>query len=272
MSVDAFSASARGGFLSDLILDAGAKARRYFDGAADLEVHYKEPRSEVSVADREVENFIRRRIAERFPEDACFGEEYGMQSGNENTVYWVIDPIDGTHNFLRSHYDWCVSIAVATRREILAGAVFNPSTSELFFAEKEKGAFLNGKPLRCASDPVFSNSRLAIGYKPSVDRERYLRIVRSTIEAGGAIYYNGSGALMCCFAAASRLGAFVELHINAWDCLAGILIAREAGCLVNDFYAGDGFRHGNFLLIASPSLWDEAARIAEFQGPPLRRS
>jgi myo-inositol-1(or 4)-monophosphatase len=185
-------------------------------------------------ADRAVEQFVRAQIAGAYGE-AVFGEEYGGDpDGVGEGGLWVVDPIDGTTEFIHGTPRWCVSLAYIHQNAIELGVIYEPAGGRLFSARAGDGAFLNGRPI--------SVSHLAHGAVP-------------VVEVGWS-ERRGSGALGLADVACGINDAYVELHINSWDALAGILLVREAGGWTNDFLAGNGLANGNRIIAATPELQD----------------
>jgi myo-inositol-1(or 4)-monophosphatase len=250
--------AARAQLASDLARAAGQTALGYFRNRGDLVVETKNGALDlVSVADRAVEEMIRRAIAETFPDDAILGEEGGAAAGRSGLT-WVIDPIDGTVPFLMGLPHWCVVIAVAEGPETLAGVIDVPVTGEHFAARAGHGATLDGA--RLSLDPArrIDQSPIAVGASERSDPRRIANVIRRLMEAGSIYYRNGSGANMLACVAAGRLGGYVEPAMNPWDSLAGLLMIREAGGVVHPFPADQRL---GLTLAASPGVWDDLHRI-----------
>ncbi len=183
---------------------------------------------------------------------------------------WVVDPIDGTANFARGVPHFCVSIACVADGRIEVGVIYNPMLDELFAARRGGGAWLNGAPMS-ASEREFARQflgrgRLELARGASPNMSTFMRRVAST---GASPSRTGSGALAIAYVAAGRSDGFVEHHINAWDCLAGILLVSEAGGYVSDFLAGGGLARGNPLIASAPGVKDALIAAAAFEGVAL---
>ncbi|KAK3584199.1 hypothetical protein CHS0354_035280 [Potamilus streckersoni] len=249
-----------------LAVRAGNFARDKFLHLSDLKIEYKGVQNLVSEADKDTEKLIRCEIAERFPNDAIMGEEYGLERQDKDSGYiWIIDPIDGTNCFLNGMPSWCVSIALAKGDKLVCGAVYDPNAGELFFAEAGKGAFINHKPVKPRPDVSLTNTFFAMGYKIGVSRQNVLTKMEAIMNLNGNIYRNGSGALMTVYAGCSRVAGFYEEHINSWDAAAGYLFAVEAGAYTSNYYTPDTLLNGNSILICPPHLADEIKRILNWQ-------
>lgn len=233
---------------------AGERALGMFRQREALVVESKGLQDMVSAADREVEAMIRAQVQASFPHDGFLGEEEGMERADARFL-WVIDPIDGTACFVNGMYAWCLSIGVLCDGKPVIGVVFDPNSGELFHALRDGGAFVNGRPLQVAPAASLGDGVLGVGFSHRVPVSAFAPFLQRTLEAGGMFIRNGSGALMLAYVAAGRLIGYYEPHINAWDCMAGIVLVREAGGLVNDFLQGDGLLKGNPIIAAGPHLY-----------------
>ncbi len=244
---------ARWSFAQSLAAEAGALALGYFERRAELTVTLKGPQDLVTIADREVEALIRRRVAERFPSDAVLGEEEG---GVAAEAIWVVDPIDGTTNFVRGLPHYCVSIAFVHRLKIELGVVTAPTLEETFAARAGAGATLNGQPIRASACTRLDQALLGWGSSRRTPMQPYLEALGKLLSAGAEYRRVGSAALNLCQVACGRLDSFVEAQLSSWDVLAGVLLVREAGGVTNDFFANEGLTRGNPLVAAcTPQLY-----------------
>jgi myo-inositol-1(or 4)-monophosphatase len=246
--------------------EAGARARHLFVNRAALEIEHKGLQDVVSAADREVEGIVRRYVAQAFPDDAFLGEETAGEAGADierARVVWVVDPIDGTSCFLNGMPAWCVSIAVLINGEPAVGVVFDPNSGELFHAATGQGAHVNGVPIATAGASAFSDGPLGVGFSHRVSADAIVPFIEALLREGGMFIRNGSGALMLAYVAAGRLIGYYEPHINAWDCAAGIVLVREAGGRVNDFFAGQGLLRGNPIVAAGGALYPKLVALIE---------
>lgn len=217
----------RPAFLRDLIQQAGAMARDHFE-TRDRVFKLKGPQDPVTEADLSVENFIRARIAAEFPDDGFLGEETG-ETRAENL--WVVDPIDGTDNFARGIGHFCVSIAFVSKGTTRLGATYNPVTNELYEAVLGQGATKNGEKIR-VSDNSCERAAIELGWSNRVNRADYLALLNRFLDAGANVRRHGSGALALAWVAEGRTDGYWELHMNAWDALAGLLLVQEAGGVI----------------------------------------
>ncbi|MDX8449537.1 inositol monophosphatase family protein [Mesorhizobium captivum] len=215
-------------FAIDLARRAGELGLKYFRDLENLTIESKGHQDLVSDADREVELFVRAAITAAYPDDGIVGEEHEPATGKTSYV-WVIDPIDGTANFVRGIPAWCVVIACARDGETVVGVIHEASTGETFHGRLGGGAFVNGRPIRASGAKALSEGSVGTGLSNRASTEHVAVLVSMIMAEGGVFYRNASGALMLAYAAAGRLLGYVEEHMNAWDCLAGMLLVEEAG-------------------------------------------
>lgn len=213
--------------------EAGRVALDYFRQRAKLVVELKGPADFVSHADRDVENLIRRELAAAFPDDAFLGEETAADFTGPVDRCWVVDPIDGTHNFLRGVPYWNVAIGFVAGGRTQIGVVVDPANGALFHARHGHGAFVgtaDGETrLRVASTSRLAGAYIVLGHHDRHPEDRYLDIRRRMMAAGTAMRNFGSAALQLAHVADGRLDGFVELELSAWDAVAGLLLVEEAG-------------------------------------------
>ncbi|WP_439570147.1 inositol monophosphatase family protein [Roseovarius mucosus] len=240
---------------------AGAHALQLFQDRAKLTIETKHDSLDmVSRADREAEEIIRAALGAAFSEDGFLGEEGGAQDG-QSGLTWVIDPIDGTVPFVTGLPHWCVAIALQSSERTEAGIIFQPQTGELFTAVHDRGAWLNGAPLSISQDTCLTNSLTGIGASHRTTPAHISAVISELMVQGGMFYRNGSGALMLAYVAAGRLGAYYEPHMHPWDCLAGLLLVREAGGKTLPLPAQSMLSDGGVVLAAAPGAWVEILKI-----------
>ncbi len=241
--------------------EAGALALEFWRRRAELAVEAKAGLQDiVSEADRAVERAIRARVAAAFPEDGFLGEEYGATAGGSGFV-WVIDPIDGTSPYLHGIPNWCVAIAVTRGAETVIGVIEAPTHGETFAAVLGRGATLNGAALRLPDDLAVRNAATGVGASHRTDPAWIARVTGDLARMGGVFFRNGSGALMLAYVAAGRLAGYVEPHMHAWDCLAGLLMVREAGGRTAPFPEDGDLARGGRVLAAAPAAWADLSRL-----------
>ena len=251
----------RAQFAGALARDAGALARRYFLGELAFTAEAKgEAQDWVSVADHAVEQHIRDALAQRFPQDSMLGEEGG---GTVADRLWVVDPIDGTLNFVHGMRYWCVSIAYVEHGVRRAAAIYDPSQDELFTAAAGAGAACNGAPMRVSACRSLDRALISQGYVHRHNLDKHLAVRRALLSAGAAVKDPGAGALMLAHVAAGRFDAFYEPHMHPWDALAGLLLIEEAGGRVAAYPGPDGLVAGGSVLGATPGIYAHIAALVQ---------
>jgi myo-inositol-1(or 4)-monophosphatase len=244
------------------VREAGEVALGYAARLDGLEVRTKGVQDVVTEADLEIELLLRRRLLAAFPDDAFFGEETGADALEGRAGVWVVDPIDGTQPFVSGMASWCVSVGFVRDGEPDFGVVLAPATGELYAGGRDRPATLNGRPIATHPGTALTDGIVAVGYSPRIGADDILPVFDRLLRAGGTYYRNGSGALMLCDVAAGRLLGYVEPHINAYDCLAGIAIVRAAGGRTNDYLSPPtAMLAGNRIVAGPPQLYEELDRV-----------
>lgn len=227
------------------------------------------PQDLVTDVDKGAEQMIRKLILTHFPEHAILGEESvapGAQASQEalanlssSEYLWIIDPIDGTTNFVHGFPFFCVSIALAYKGEVVVGVIYDPLRDELFVAEKGKGAYVHGNPTQVSQETDLASSVLALGFNP--DRQFALPVnmkgINALADKTRSIRAGGSAALHLAYVAAGRLSGYYEVGLNSWDVAAGALLVKESGGMVTDTIGNPyhlGVRH---LVATNGKIHDE---------------
>jgi len=241
-----------------VVREAGALALRYRRGPlAGLGVAEKGRLDLVTEADRAVERLVIERLGETFG-DGVLGEEYGGAAAER---LWVVDPIDGTFNYIHGNPHWAISLAFVAGGETRLGFVYNPAREEFFAARQGAGATLNGAPIAPSGAANLDRPLVEVGQGHRDTIEDYAELLRRVVAEGCEFRRMGSAALGLAQVACGRTDAYYQRHIQSWDVLAGLLIAREAGAATNDFLAGDALLRGNVVLAATPPLRDKVAAL-----------
>ena len=243
-------------FARELAERAGKLGMEFFRRLDSLTIESKGHQDLVSEADREVELFVRREIAKAHPDDGVIGEEHAPTKGTSGYT-WVIDPIDGTANFVRGIPAWCVVIACARDGVTVTGVIHEPSTGETFYGEKGGGAYLNGKPIKTSASDSLGDGSLGIGFSTRRETTAVPGLIRDLLAQGGVFYRNASGALMLAYVASGRLLGYIENHMNAWDCIAGILLIEEAGGRIVAPDPKTVLEHGTVVVVGGAKVFDE---------------
>lgn len=252
----------RAAFCREIARSAGAVA---LDGFRNRLPGFgmKGPQDFLTETDAAVERHLKARIAEAFPEDGFLGEETG---GALKSDIWVVDPIDGTANFARDIPHFCIAIAFVSNGETELGAIYNPALDELYFVQRGQGATRNGKPIAVARTTDFNAACVEFGWSNRMSNARYLEVLSNILGRGANVRRGASGALGLAYVADGRSDAYAELHMNPWDCLAGLLMVKEAGGVVGPYLAIDGLANGGAVLAAAPGV---AAGMSEATGIAL---
>jgi myo-inositol-1(or 4)-monophosphatase len=253
-------------FASAVAQEAGRLARRRFHDPDGVAFTFKGRQDYLTKTDGEVEALVKRRLAAAYPEDALLGEEGGGEVGNGT---WIIDPIDGTANFARRIPHFCISIGYLAEGEPVVGVIYAPATDELFAAAKGHGATLNGEPIRATATTALDEATVEFGWTARRPFGHYVDLLSRIAATGAVIRRGGSGALGLAYVAAGRIEAYAEHSINSWDVCAGLVIVKEAGGRVSDFFGTVGAREPGPVLAAAPGIADW---IAVTTGIPLEGS
>ncbi len=249
-------------FATELADKAGQFAHEKFKALDTLTIESKGHHDLVSEADRDTETLIRNAILEAYPDDGIVGEEHGRKHGTSG-FDWIIDPIDGTANYLGGIPHWCVVIACAHEGLPVVGVIRDPNTDETFTASRGGGSFVNGKPMRVADGTTLTAGSIATGASGRSDREEAADLVREILINGGMYFRSASGALMLAYVASGRLLGYVEDHMNSWDCFAALLMITEAGGQHQTLDREKSIDNGTMLAAGGPDIYPQLASIAE---------
>jgi myo-inositol-1(or 4)-monophosphatase len=228
-------------------------------GDADL----KSRNDWVSRADRESEAAIVTFIREHCPNDAILGEEGGISAEGTSGRTWIIDPLDGTSNYLQHFPMWSISVAVKTNAEITTGVVHEPLRDLFFTAERGAGAFRNGARMQVSNQETIESSFLATGFPFRAQQfvAVYCAIFQEVISVAKGVRRAGSAALDLAYTAAGIFDGFFELHLSPWDIAAGSLLVTEAGGVFSDFSGGDRWLERGNIVGAPPGVHRDLLRV-----------
>lgn len=249
-------------FAKKLTVEAGHKAQVYFKEIAHLVVEQKGAQDFVSNADLAIEVFIREQLNKTYPDDGIVGEEHADQPSRSGYI-WVIDPIDGTANFVNGIPMWCVVLACVYEDETRIGVIYEPCHDELFWGAQGQGAFLNDQPIKASSSQSVAVGSVGVGMNRKVGMQVTIRFVEHLVAAGGVFYRNASGALSLCYVAAGRLIGYSEAHMNAWDCLAGQLLVAEAGGAIETQSANAMLASGGRVVVGGAGVFGALQGFAD---------
>lgn len=252
--------SGRAELCNDVIRSAGRLVLGGFRQNIRRGFSMKGPQDFLTETDTASEAHIRSAIAAHFPGDGFLGEEGG---GNVSDKTWVVDPIDGTANFARGIPHFCISIAYVENAQIQIGAIYNPAQDELYLARRSAGATLNGKEIRISPTSTFDAASVELGWSGRVANEIYLRTIGDLLALGTNVRRSGSGAMALAYVADGRSDAYIELHMNSWDCAAGLLLVEEAGGIVCPFFEIGSLADGGPVLAATPAIANGVSQAAQ---------
>lgn len=235
---------------------AGGEILRRWFGDSSLDVRAKTENDFVTLADRESEEAVLAILGEKFPEHRILSEEAGYTGGESSEFEWIVDPLDGTTNFLQGLPTYAVSIACQQGGRMRVAAILAPERGDLYTATLGGGAHWNGQPLRVSDRHGLKGAFLATGYpfraKSALDL--YLRVFRDIFLEARAIRRCGAAALDLAYTAAGVFDGFFEFRLSAWDVAAGALLIEEAGGVVTDLDGGRDFLRTGNLLAGAPGV------------------
>jgi myo-inositol-1(or 4)-monophosphatase len=245
---------------------AGRSLNRDLGEIENLQVSLKGPANFVSLADKRAEEMLYTDLEKARPGYGFVGEEGGAREGSDKSHTWIVDPLDGTTNFLHGIPQFAISIGLAREGTMIAGVIYNPASDELFIAERGKGAFLNDKRLRVAGRRKLNECVIACGM-PHIgrgDHEQARREIGALQDKIAGFRRFGAASLDLAFVAAGRLDGYWERNLSPWDIAAGQIMVREAGGIISgieghdnalttgDVICGNEFVHGELLKILKP--------------------
>ena len=234
---------------------AGRRLARDFGEVQNLQVSVKGPGDFVSSADRMAEKIIYEELLKARPDTGFLMEERGEVKGKDPQNRWIVDPLDGTTNFLHGIPVFAISIALEREGEIVAGVVYNPAMDELFAAEKGRGAFVNDRRIRVAARREMTDCVFVTGI-PHMGRPAhgdFIEQQRRVMKNSAGVRRFGAAAIDLCWVAAGRFDGFWETGLSPWDMAAGILMVREAGGYVSDLSDGQDM-FGKTTIIAGNEI------------------
>ena len=242
---------------------AGAVILRYMNRVDSLKVEEKARMDFASEVDRLAEAEITRELRRAYPDHAILAEESGA-TGKSNKV-WVIDPLDGTHNYLRGFPHFCVSIGFLDHGDPVHGVIYDPLRDELYTASKGDGAFLNDRRMRVTKRETLAGALLCTGFpfrqRPHLDTQ--LAMLKALLAEAEDVRRTGSAALDLAYVAAGRLDGFFEIGLKPWDMTAGCLLVREAGGHYTDFTGQAGIPASGNLVAANHLLVSAIVRALD---------
>jgi myo-inositol-1(or 4)-monophosphatase len=235
---------------------AGSIINRAALAGGSLQVQSKRTNDFVTEIDRSAEAAIIEIVQKSYPDHGILGEETGSIDGKQE-YRWIIDPLDGTTNFIHGFPQYCVSIGVEHRGALTHGVVYDPTRDELFTASKGSGAFLNDRRIRVSKCTRLGDALVGTGFPfKELDRvDLYVRQLKHLMEKSSGVRRAGAAALDLAYVACGRLDGFWELGLSPWDMAAGVLLIQEAGGLVGDLEGEQSFLESGDVCAAAPKLF-----------------
>lgn len=229
----------------------------------DLHIEAKAKNDFVTAIDKESENCIKNILRERHPDFEFMAEETSEGKHIPDTPYWVIDPIDGTTNYIHRFPAYCVSIALCEQTRPMVGVIYDPTRNELFHAVRGQGAYLNDVPISVSGCTHLSDGLIATGFPFRNYRimKKYLRCFEEILRACQGIRRPGAAAIDLAYVACGRLDGFWEHGLHPWDAAAGVVIIEEAGGKVTDFTGNDTYLFGRTLVTANKTIHSQLQSI-----------
>lgn len=224
-----------------------------------LEVRAKNRNDFVTQVDRAAEQAVIDVIRRAYPDHSFLAEESGATPGARPEYLWVIDPLDGTTNYIHGFPQYCVSVALEHKGTLTQAVVYDPAKNELFTASRGRGAFLDDRRMRVSKCAHLKDALVGTGFpfKELSRLELYLRQLRALMGTCAGVRRAGSAALDLAYVAAGRMDAFWEMGLSRWDMAAGALLIQEAGGLVSDLQGGSGFLDSGDIVAATPKVLPE---------------
>ena len=236
-------------------------------GARDLDlltVTTKGPKDFVSEVDRAAEAAIVQTLHATYPDHAILAEEGTAKGANASAEHvWIIDPLDGTTNFLHGFPQYCVSIALQHKGRITQAVIYDPVRNDLFTATRGRGAFLNDRRIRVSRRQHLKECLIGTGfpYRNEPYLDAYMRMMRTMMVEAAGIRRPGAAALDLAYVASGYYDGFWELGLNPWDVAAGSLLIQEAGGLVGDFGGEPGYLYGGQIIAANPRIFAQMVKL-----------
>jgi len=237
---------------------AGNVIARKIDRIDSVKIDRKQRSDFVTEVDREAEGEIIAILKKAYPDHSVLGEESGQLGDATSEYRWIIDPLDGTSNFIHGVPHMCVSIALEHKGRLDQAVIYDPLRQELFTASRGEGAWLDNKRLRVSKNTALDATLLGHNhpYREGVDLALHLNYLRHVTESAGAIRRTGSAALDLAYLAAGRMDGVWAFGMQAWDLAAGALMVREAGGLINDVDGRDNWMESGSIIAGNPKIQD----------------
>jgi myo-inositol-1(or 4)-monophosphatase len=244
-----------------------------FGEVENLQVSVKGPGDFVSSADMQAERILKSELGKARPGYGFLLEEGGETPG-DGKHRWIVDPLDGTTNFLHGIPHYAISIALERDREIAAGLIYDPMRDEMFFAEKGTGAFVNDRRLRVSARPHLGDSVIGTGipFRERGDHPHYLKLLEAVMGNTAGVRRMGAAALDLAYVGAGRLDGFFEIGLSPWDIAAGIIIIREAGGYIEEIDGGKDVLKSGSVLASNDRLLAPLGKLLRDAGGAPKKS
>ncbi|MBV8380679.1 MAG: inositol monophosphatase [Paucibacter sp.] len=229
-----------------------------------LKINTKSPNDFVTEVDQAAEQVIIETLLQAYPDHGILGEETGRTYGAKDSEFvWIIDPLDGTTNFIHGFPVYCVSIALAHRGVVQQAVVYDPTRNDLFYATKGRGAFLNDKRLRVSKRTRMQDALIGTGFpfRKGDNFKRYMKMFEDVMTQCAGLRRPGAAALDLCYVAAGHYDAFFETGLNPWDVAAGSLIITEAGGLIGNFTGESDYLFQREVVAGNPKIYGQMVQI-----------
>jgi myo-inositol-1(or 4)-monophosphatase len=242
---------------------AGRSLVRDFGEIEHLQVSKKGLGDFVSTADHRAEKILMLELKKARPNFGFIIEESGIVPGDDKDQTWIIDPLDGTSNFIHGIPHFAISIALQAGEEIVAGVVYNPAIDELFWAEKGKGAFLNKRRLRVSGRKHLDETLIGAGtpFSRHGSSKQFLSLMEKIVPHVGGIRRYGAAALDLAYVAAGRYDGYFEAGLSSWDIAAGMLLVKEAGGYVSEINGGKDMLKSGSVMAANPFVFEQLGTL-----------
>ncbi|MDX2188274.1 MAG: inositol monophosphatase family protein [Bacteroidota bacterium] len=243
----------------EIVQQTGVFIKKEWEGFDWDKIEYKGVNNLVSYVDKEAEKILVKGLSSILPEAGYITEEGTVAQRTNEEYVWLIDPLDGTTNFMHGLPLYSISVGLMRGNEMVVGVILDPSRGECFHAAKGEGAFCNNKPIKVSKAKELSQSLLATGF-PYHDFEKvpyFLNVLSDFMKSSHGIRRCGSAAIDLAWVACGRFEAYYEWSINSWDVAAGVLIVQEAGGKVTDFMGGDDYIFSHKIVASCGSIHDD---------------
>lgn len=241
--------------VNQLTKSVGEFIKKQTISTSDIEV--KSKNSLVTYVDKQAELKLVEGLSKLIPEAGFIAEE-GTSNKKGDTYNWIVDPLDGTTNFIHSIPCYCISIGLVENNELVLGVIYEINQDELFYAWKGSDAFLNGKKIKVSSTPSVDEALIATGF-PYYDydrQEQYMELFKDLMKSSRGLRRLGSAAVDLAYVACGRFDSFYEYSLNPWDVAAGVFIVQQAGGNVSDFSGGNNFLFGKEIVASNNLIYN----------------